>query len=79
MRLTKEELARMGTRQPDDPLKPSASLLCKLASIAIHSDEMLSPTGHYFDKAALQTVLDHADVKAWVAAMVKMGMAPVKR
>jgi hypothetical protein len=62
-----------------DPLKPNPALLCKLVSIAVHADEMLSPTGHHFDKAALQTVLDDADVKAWVRSMVEMGMAPVKR
>ncbi len=62
-----------------DPLKPSASLLCKLASIAVHADEMLSPSGHDFDRQALKTVVGDAEVTAWIAAMTKVGMAPVKR
>jgi len=63
----------------NDPLKPSPALLCKLASVAVHADEMLSPNGHHFDKAALNSALTDADVTAWIAQMVKMGMAPVKR
>jgi len=62
-----------------DPLKPSPALLCKLASVAVHSDEMLSPTGHHLDKTALQSALTDPEVTAWIAAMVKLGMAPVKR
>jgi hypothetical protein len=62
-----------------EPLKPSASLLCKLASIAVHSDEMLSPNGHEFDRGALLGVLGDAEIKEWITSMTKMGMAPVKR
>ncbi len=62
-----------------DPLKPNPALLCKLASIAVHTDEMLSPTGHHFDRGALLSVLNDEDVEAWIAAMTKMGMAPMKR
>lgn len=62
-----------------DPLKPSPALLCKLASVAVHADELLSPTGHHFDHGALKSAMNDAEVGAWIAAMVKMGMAPVKR
>jgi hypothetical protein len=27
------------------PLKPDAQLLCKLGSVVVHSEELLSPTG----------------------------------
>lgn len=62
-----------------EPLKPSAALLCKLASIAVHSDEMLSPAGHDFDRHALLSAVNDAEVVSWVGQMTDMGMAPVKR
>ena len=62
-----------------DPLKPSAALLCKLGSIAVHAEEMTSPKGHHFDKAAMDTLLSDAEVKAWLAAMDKMAFLPKKR
>lgn len=62
-----------------DPLTPSPALLCKLASIAVHSDEMLSPHGHHFDKQALQSAIGDTEVAAWLKQMTAMGMAPVKR
>jgi hypothetical protein len=62
-----------------NPLAPSPALLCKLASVAVHADELMSPDGHQFDKAALETVLRDAEVIEWLAAMTKAGMAPVKR
>lgn len=58
-------------------LTPKLSLLVKLGSIAVHAEEMISPTGHHFDRAALQTLLDDAEVKQWIKDMgVYM---PVKR
>lgn len=60
-------------------LRPSAALLCKLASIAVHSDEMLSPGGHRFDRDALLSSINDAEVATWLAAMTAAGMAPVKR
>jgi len=60
-----------------DPLKPELGLLVKLGSIAVHVEEMMSPKGHRFDKAAIQTLLDDAEVKQWIKDMgVYM---PVKR
>jgi hypothetical protein len=53
--------------------------MCKLASIAVHADEMLSPMGHGFDKIALQTAIADPDVQEWLKAMTKVAMAPVKR
>lgn len=60
-----------------NPLKPSLSLLVKLGSIAVHTEEMLSPQGHHFDKDAIQTLLDDSEVKMWIKAMGSF--MPVKR
>lgn len=60
-------------------LNPPASLLCKLGSIAVHADEILSPFRHEFDVAALKTLLDDPEVQQWVAAMDKMAFLPKKR
>jgi hypothetical protein len=62
-----------------DMLKPSPSLLCKLASLAVHADELASPDGHEFDRAALAPLLSDPEVRDWIAAMTEAGMAPVKR
>lgn len=62
-----------------DPLKPSLGVLVKLGSIAVHTDEMLSPSGHGFDKIATKQLLEDADVKAWLAAMDKLALLPKKR
>lgn len=62
-----------------DPLKPSITLLVKLGSIAVHVEELLSPSGHQFARAALQTLLDDQEVIEWRKQMDKMAMLPVKR
>lgn len=53
----------------DDPLKPSVALLSKLGSIIVHAEEVLSPKGHAFDKAALQSLFDDTEVKQWIKQM----------
>lgn len=60
-------------------LNPEASLLCKLSSIVVHTDEFLSDDGHYLDKAALQDLLVDEEVVKWINEMTKAGLAPVKR
>lgn len=62
-----------------DALKPSVALLCKLGSVIVHADELLSPTGHRFDRDAMKTVLLDPEVQEWLTAMGKMAMLPVKR
>lgn len=65
---------------PKSPcLSPSAGLLAKLGSIAVHAEEFLSPTSHAFDKHALESLLNDVEVKAWLAAMDKLAMLPKKR
>jgi hypothetical protein len=62
-----------------DIRNPSPSLLCKLASIIVHADELASPSGHDFDRVALEALLNDTEVSLWLAGMVTAGMAPVKR
>jgi hypothetical protein len=62
-----------------DPLKPSITLLSKLGSIVVHLDEVTSPDGHAFDKAALDQLLVDPEVKAWVEAMHSLALLPKKR
>ena len=62
-----------------DPLSPSVSLLVKLGSLAVHIEEIISPSGHPFDKDAIKTLLDDAEVISWLKAMDAMAMLPVKR
>jgi hypothetical protein len=58
---------------------PAASLLCKLGSIARHADELLSPQGHVFDRAAIERLLEDPEVKGWMAEMDKLSLLPVAR
>lgn len=62
-----------------NPLKPSVALLVKLGSIVVHADEMLGPSGHEYDKIAIQTALQDSELRAWIEQMTKMAMLPVKR
>ena len=63
----------------DDPLKPSATLLIKIGSMVVHYEEMLSRKGHEFDKDALDTLTNDAEVREWFATMNKMAFLPLKR
>lgn len=58
---------------------PSISVLAKLASIAVHVDEMLSTDGHHFDRIALAQLLDDPEVQTFLAAGRKLAMIPEKR
>lgn len=60
-------------------LAPGAALLCKLASLAVHIDELYSSGGHEFDRAAINSLINDREVQEWLAEMTKMGLAPVKR
>lgn len=60
-------------------LSPSASLLCKLASIAVHAEELLSPGGHDFDRVALSALLADAELRRWFVEMRALALIPEKR
>ena len=64
-------------RNPLKDLKPS--LLIKLGSIAVHTEELLGPQGHIFDKSALETLLQDQEVRAWLREMDKLALVPKKR
>ena len=69
-----------GAQPPmSDALKPAVTLLCKLGSIVVHADEMLSADGHAFDAAALRSLLADADVQSWCIDMASMALVPLKR
>ena len=53
------------------------TLASKLASVVVHADEMLSPTGHHFDKTALEQACRDSEVRAWIKSLGPL--APVKR
>lgn len=52
-------------------------LASKIASVVVHADELLSPSGHHFDKTALEQVCRDPEVLAWIKALGVL--APVKR
>jgi hypothetical protein len=62
-----------------DPLAPAPALLCKLASIAVHVQELLSPFGHHFDQIATDNLLKDREVVEWLKQMHAQGMAPEPR
>lgn len=53
----------------NEPCKLTMSLMIKLASIAIHVEELLSSDGHEFDEKAIEGLLADAEVKAWLASI----------
>ena len=59
-----------------DPLKPSLSLLTKIGSIIIHTEEFFSSSGHAFDQYALDSLLSDHEVKEWLKSMG--ALLPVK-
>jgi hypothetical protein len=63
----------------DDCLSPSAALLCKLGSLVVHAEEMLSAKGHHFDLDTIRSLLADSEVKAWLAQMDKLALLPKKR
>lgn len=62
-----------------NPFELSAALLCKLGSIVVHVEEMMSPEGHHYDKLALENLLADSEVREWIEAMDKLAMLPKKR
>lgn len=71
----------MATRKPKetDALEPRLSLLVKLGSIAVHAGDLLSPSGHEFDRQAIAAILGDAEVVDWIGTMTRRGHLPVRR
>jgi hypothetical protein len=62
-----------------DALSPPATVLIKLGSIARHVEELLSPEGHSFDRAALDALLADPEVTEWMQAADALALLPVRR
>lgn len=62
---------------PESTDRTPLALLCKLGAIAVHADEMLSPSGHDYDRIVLQQLLADEEVVAWIKGMG--ALLPVKR
>lgn len=60
-------------------LTPSAGVLIKLGSLAVHVEEMLSDDGHPFDVSAIKALLSDPELQEWFAAMNKLALLLVKR
>lgn len=71
--------ARPAPPEENNPLKPSPRVLIALGSIIVHYEEMNSPTGHHFDKHALDSAYATPGVKEWFDQMRKAAFLPVKR
>lgn len=63
----------------DDPLTPTPQVLIALGSLVVHYEELTSPGGHPNDRAAIDSIRNHPDVRAWFEQMDKMAFLPVKR
>ncbi len=61
------------------PLTPPVTVLVKLGSIAVHTEEMMSAKGHRYDALALVSLLEDQEVLDWLAQMDAMAMIPKKR
>jgi len=61
------------------PKNEVTTLLIKLASIAVHADEMLSPDGHHFDKEVIRSLLTDSEVRAFLDAKENQVYLPLKR
>lgn len=59
--------------------KPSVTLLVKLGSIAVHAEELISPSGHPFDREVLVSVLADEEVSEWLGMMNDLALLPIKR
>lgn len=55
------------------------SLRIKLVSIAVHADELTSENGRMEDAQAIRSLLQDPEVAAYIKALSKLALAPVKR
>ena len=78
-RTIKDAFAPIPAARPADYERPSLSLIVKLASLVVHVDELLSPTGHDFDRAAIRTIINDPEVNELLKAMRADALLPVKR
>ena len=58
--------------------EPSKTLLIKLGSIAVHSDEMIT-AGHEFDVETIKSLLNDVEISESIREMDKLALLPKKR
>lgn len=58
---------------------PSLSVLIKLASLAVHADEMLAPGGHDLDREAIRGLLADTELRTYLAHPALRVYLPLKR
>jgi hypothetical protein len=51
----------------------------KLASLAVHAQEMAGPGGHAFDRVAIDGLLADPEVQQYLAALDKLALLPRAR
>lgn len=61
------------------PLAPPPGVMIALGSIAVHCEELFSPSGHDFDKQAILGLLSDPRIKLWLKDMDALGLMPKKR
>jgi hypothetical protein len=54
-------------------------LLAKLGSVIVHVEECLSPTGHAFDLAAINSLIEDPEVQEFLKEMRLLALLPEKR
>ena len=62
-----------------DALHPLPQILIKLGSIAVHIEELFSEDGHFYDRSAIESLLEDSELKAWLSEMDRMAFLPRKR
>lgn len=62
-----------------DIKQPSMQLLIKLGSLIVHYEEYISNKGHQFDKIAIDSLRQDAEVIEWMDEMDKLALLPQKR
>lgn len=60
-------------------LSPPPATLAKLGSIIAHVEEGAGIDGHHFDWHTVFTLIQDADVQAWLAAMRALAFVPQPR
>lgn len=69
----------MANKRISNPLNPSMSVLMKLGSAVVHAEELISVNGHGFDRAAFEQMVADPELQAWIKAMRREALLPVKR
>ncbi len=70
---------KIGNVLPIGKQEVTIGTIVKLASIAVHAEDLLSPDGHHFDRLAIESLLKDEEVVSLLATMDDLALAPKKR